>query len=325
MKGGSVRSILGAGYSEAMPSNVAAQDPHAAERSLRDYRSADLVQAGGARGLGRGLRMTARLRTIGAVTLGRVEGLGGEIERLDVAKDPVSYDITYVMQGGFDYFDGGSWHPLGGVVKLAPTGLPSRLRLNGRSSFVFARIERSRLLSRVVDLPRTFHAYRRKTLADQALIGLIGSVLGEEAEPTAWERRLLERSIVDLAGGIVRGRLGQPSTARSPHDAIREQARLLIAQRAGDPSFSSRDIAEEIGISLRQLQAIFTRSGSTPIAEIRLERTRLAHGLLVDPAHDRLSLVQISRRAGFGSIDSMRRALKERYGAGPNRLRTERS
>mgnify|MGYP001160613793 CR=1 FL=1 len=283
------------------------------------------MRAGGARGIGTSLRMTARLRTIGAVTLGRVSGMGGEIERLDPSADPLSYDITYVLRGGFDYLDGGSWRPLEGVVKMGPTGVPNRMRLSGRSAFVFARIEKSRLLRSVVELPETFRVYRRMTLADHALAGMIPSVLGEEIEPAEGERAPVERSVVEFAGGVFRGRLGQQADARSPHDALRDRARIVIGRRAGEAAFGPREVAEEVGISLRQLQAIFARAGSSPGAEIRLERTRIAHGILSDPGQDHLSLVQVSELSGFGSVDSMRRALEARYGAGPSTLRVERS
>lgn len=292
---------------------------------LRDFRSEDLVRAGGARGLGGGLRMTARLRSFGDVILGRVHGEGGEIERLDHSEDPGSYDITYVVSGGFEYLEGASWLPLDGTVKMGPTGLPTRMRLSGSSTFVFARIATSQLLRSVVELPETFRAYRRTTLADRALAGLIASVLDDEQEVSEWERTLIERNVVELAGGLFRGRLGVPSVAPSPHEAIRDRARAIIAQRACDPAFESRQIADDVGISLRQLQAIFARAGSALGAEIRLERARIAHGILADPEQDRHTLAQVSRLAGFGSIDSMRRALEERYGAGPTALRARRS
>lgn len=227
---GDARSRVGgagccAGYSERVSEETPVPNRIAGDGGLRDYRSEDLVRAGGARGIGTSLRMTARLRTIGAVTLGRVSGMGGEIERLDRSDDPLSYDITYVLRGGFDYLDGGSWRPLEGVVKMGPTGVPNRMRLSGRSAFVFARIEKSRLLRSVVELPETFRVYRRMTLADHALAGMIASVLGEEIEPAEWERALVERSVVEFAGGVFRGRLGQQADARSPHDALRDRVK----------------------------------------------------------------------------------------------------
>lgn len=302
-----------------------AQERAAHGPQLRDFRSEDLVRAGGARAFGHGLRMTARLRTFGDVTLGRVHGEGCEVERLDRSDAPVSYDITYVVRGGFEYLDGRSWIPLAGPVKMGPTGLPHRMRLSGSSTFLFARIATSQLLPSVVELPDTFRAYRCLTLADRALAGLIASVLDDEHDTADWERALVERNVVDLAGGLFRGRLGRPVSAPSPQDAIRDRARAIIDRRAADPGLDPRRIAEEIGISLRQLQAIFARAESSLGAEIRLGRTRLAHAILTDPAQDRLKLSQVARLSGFGSIDSLRRALEARYGAGPTELRTGRS
>ena len=111
---------------------------------------------------------------------------------------------------------------------------------------------------------------------------------------------------------------------RSLADDQHERAIAVIAQQCGDPRLNPSRVAHEVQSSLRQLQLVFSEPGNSVAGEIRRQRARLAHSLLVDSRYDVLSIDQIAQRAGFNSPMSLRRALDEAYETTPRALRAAR-
>lgn len=97
--------------------------------------------------------------------------------------------------------------------------------------------------------------------------------------------------------------------------------RQHVAAHAGDPALTGSTIARELGWSLRQVQLVLQRAGTTPRDLIRDERLRLVRQRLRSPAFDHLSIGAIAQLSGFMSLNSLGVAFRQRYGMSPRDFR----
>ncbi|MCJ1695504.1 hypothetical protein MT349_06895 [Rathayibacter caricis] len=89
-----------------------------------------------------------------------------------------------------------------------------------------------------------------------------------------------------------------------------ERAIAVIARDASDPALSVSRLAERLGVTRQHLAFVFAQEGRrTPLQEIRRARADLARAQLA--SGERTSLRYLARTSGFGSEDSLRRALKD--------------
>ncbi len=118
-----------------------------------------------------------------------------------------------------------------------------------------------------------------------------GDPLQAVAEETA-------RAVVRLAGGV---RVAGQQTLYSA-------AIALIRAGFASPTFSSETLADSLGVSLRTLQSAFRAESRTVAGVIRQARAvgavRLRH------EQPQLSQARIAALSGFGSVDSMQRAVQ---------------
>lgn len=111
--------------------------------------------------------------------------------------------------------------------------------------------------------------------------------------------------------------LAGEGTALPEHDLV-DQVRLVVRHHAADPDLTGADVARHVGWSLRQVQAVLQRAGTTPSALIRDARLERARTLLGRP--DR-TVTAVAQASGFGSIDSLEKAFRRRYGVPPSEYR----
>ena len=102
---------------------------------------------------------------------------------------------------------------------------------------------------------------------------------------------------------------------------IRRVAERLFAQ-AGFAAVSMRQIAAEVGVSLRKLHYAFSQTDKTVMGHIRSRRLAsarqdLANGVLLD----RLSITEIAYRWAFADPAQFSRAFRQAYGESPGSFR----
>jgi AraC-like DNA-binding protein len=114
---------------------------------------------------------------------------------------------------------------------------------------------------------------------------------------------MMSRSIIQLPVDVETPGRGAVTTL--------ERARTLIAEMHLDPSTTPDSIATALGVPLRTLQRAFSRADSSIALELRRARASTAAALLSSPSAHRYTAARSARDAGFGSVASMRRALRE--------------
>ena len=110
------------------------------------------------------------------------------------------------------------------------------------------------------------------------------------------------------------------SAVHLPHDVETDDAdpvpllarvRALIAALHTDPELTPAGVADALGIPLRTVQRTLSAEGTSIANELRVARARTARSLQDSDAGRASGIARVARDAGFGSVSSMRRALRE--------------
>ena len=130
---------------------------------------------------------------------------------------------------------------------------------------------------------------------------------------TTHENNALEHTILTLLIGAV-------AEERQDTGLLKGLGHLELAHKAmlvhlNNPDFDVESLARLLNLSRRQLQRLFSRTGSTPSDTLRTLRLGVARPLLDEPLQP-LTREQIARRAGFKSAAALRRAIEADADAG---------
>lgn len=97
--------------------------------------------------------------------------------------------------------------------------------------------------------------------------------------------------------------------AEAPNTGILDRAMAQIAAYRTDRSLTPEAVARSLNVSMRQLQRVFSATGSTPSREIRRQRAELAVSMLRSESFGVLNVTQIAHHSGFSDAAELRRAL----------------
>lgn len=270
-----------------------------------------------------GLR--SRVRSSGGVLLLGLGGATSELTVDTVTAYPDHSVFAFVeTQGVWARRDGGPWVETEGGLVIAPHGITRRLRWAGSWRCVAALVPRSAIASFAPSLPSGTSVFSERRLLDSSMQRFVAGLLDADAPASAIEQYAIEQLVMEMSGALVLDRVGGVTGQGTPHEVLRERAIAVIAQQCGDPALNPSRVAREVQSSLRQLQLVFSEASNSVAGEIRRQRARLAHSLLMDSRYDVLSIDQIAQRAGFQSPMSLRRALDESYASTPRALRSAR-
>lgn len=147
---------------------------------------------------------------------------------------------------------------------------------------------------------------------------LAGGLYAEHASLTAYQFDAVSERLVDLLCMLI---LGEPPISPSHSHEIAATVRNYIRTHADDPMLTGATVAHALGWSLRQIQLVLQRAGTTPRELIREERLKLARARLSNPGYRHLTITQIGLDLGFGSASSFNRAFHQRFGTTPGSLR----
>jgi len=124
----------------------------------------------------------------------------------------------------------------------------------------------------------------------------------------------LDPRVIDVLHMMSRSIIQLPADVETlPPGAVTPlaRARALIVEMHLDPATTPAGLAQALGIPLRTLQRVFADAGSSIAYELRRARAGTAAALLASPSTRGQSATRTARDAGFGSVASMRRALRE--------------
>jgi len=94
-----------------------------------------------------------------------------------------------------------------------------------------------------------------------------------------------------------------------------------VCRRCLDPELSIATVAGRHGLSLRQVQRLFEREGTTFSEYVLAQRLERARRALTDPRHAERKISDIVFDHGFGDLSHFSKAFRRRYGMPPSQLR----
>lgn len=182
-------------------------------------------------------------------------------------------------------------------------------------------IPEARLRERGVRIrPARFRLDGPRTLG-APLVAFASAVLEPTWDPTPTAARVAEQALESLAVGLLLEWEDGELDREDLRGQLRRRALEEIALRHRDPELTPAILARWLGVSLRHLQRGFEGSGTTTAEQIAAHRTESAAALLAAPGGSVLTLAEIARATGFGSVFELRNAFRARFGVLPSDFR----
>lgn len=140
----------------------------------------------------------------------------------------------------------------------------------------------------------------------------------QPAEANRIANHLLDLVSLALTTGRDDGTAGQSTAYRN---SMLRRIQESIEQQLDDDSLSPERIAAAHHISVRYINKLFEREGTSVARWIRMRRLERCRMDLEDPAKSDHSISDIAYANGFGNISSFNRAFRSRLGLSPRTLR----
>ncbi|ONK14206.1 helix-turn-helix domain-containing protein [Streptomyces sp. MP131-18] len=102
---------------------------------------------------------------------------------------------------------------------------------------------------------------------------------------------------------------------------VETAVRHHIRRHAHEPGLNGQAVAHALGWSLRYVQLVLQRVGTTPRDLIREERLHLARARLESPEHRHRSIGDIAQASGFSSVGALSTVFRNRFGLRPSDVR----
>lgn len=132
-------------------------------------------------------------------------------------------------------------------------------------------------------------------------------------------QHLMAQHLIDLVALLFTAReaSGEPGHAPAQFELIRAD----VLRDLGNPGLALPNLVRRYGVSERQAQRLFERSGSTFREFVLEQRLLLARRLLRDPAQRHRKISDIAHSSGFSDLSYFNRAFRKRFGVSPTGMR----
>jgi len=210
-----------------------------------------------------------------------------------------------------------------GEMMLMDSVSPCDMVISGLIDHVSIHLERSELQRRLPPGQRLFGKVPTCSVSGQLLHGMVKQLLGTRQALSGPEGQTMQDVIVLLLSQTMQFGTNANTNAISAdfgYGHLQRAARQLIEQQLDDPLLSPPTLAQQLGISLRQLYRLFDDEGgvSRYIQQRRLGRSAED---LRSPHLGHESITQIAYRCGFTDSAHFSRAFKKHYSCTPSEYR----
>jgi len=209
-----------------------------------------------------------------------------------------------------------------GDMALYSTVEPYQLDLPDDFAEIVVQIPRERLLSRLPDADamtarRIDGGSAMSRLVRHAILGL--SEQAESAEPMV--QSLIQETLVDLIATGLAAQCGSTAELSSPERHVLLRVKQFVREHLADPDLNRQRIAVEIGLSVRRLNAVLAKEGSSLSELVRHARLDRIAEALTDPRCRRLTIGEIAFRHGFQNLQHFSKAFRAHHGMAPRDYR----
>jgi AraC-like DNA-binding protein len=96
-----------------------------------------------------------------------------------------------------------------------------------------------------------------------------------------------------------------------------------VMDQLSEPKLSVREVAARHGVSVRYVQQLFDKSGTTFTRFVTEQRLLAVYHRLTNTLTRGATVTQIAAECGFGDISAFNRAFRRRFGATPSDVRAD--
>lgn len=252
-------------------------------------------------------RLRADITQLPEMTLGRVSISPGTVVW---PRDALSLDRVVIVIAPEDRFrietEATMWHAPPCVSVLPPSDVPVTFCVRKPIDELFY-VGASRAVIRDIDLAPGYDAGPVDQVDRGALAPLLSFIRSlSQTEITERSQQAIEPVAVEAVRSLLRLVVDPGDQGSSLFD----RGTSVIERSYRDPRLSVADIASALRVSERTVHAAFAEAGTTVMRELRERRTRAA--LEIRDRAPEMTRHDLARAAGFGSISSMQRAMRER-------------
>ena len=264
-----------------------------------------------------GFSAALHARRCGDVDVVRVSGSGQQVTRSPrmISRDASENLIAMVQARGCADVeqDGRQARMFPGECAVLDSRRPYRIGLSEGFEQIVLKIPMAPMQRpRLAIAALTSRAFPLDDTAARVLRTLLETLLTQEDATTA----ALGPVTIDLLCLALRARSGSEGVLPRP-DARYERARRAVQRHLGSPDFDVQRLADEQGISLRQLQKVFARFGQCPGDFLEAQRLGAARSILRDPDRVHDSITRVALACGFADPGYFGKRYRRRYGRSP--------
>jgi len=222
-----------------------------------------------------------------------------------------------MAEGGRHAFD---MHP--GEMMLMDSISPCDMVISGLIDHASIHLERSEVQRRLPPGQRLFGKIPTGNVSGQLLHGMVKQLLNTHQDLSLAEGQTIQDVIVLLLSQALQFE-ARPNaiSADLGNGHLQRAARQLIERQLDDPLLSPPTLAQQLGISLRQLYRLFDEDGGVA-RHIQQRRLLRSAEDLRSPHLDHESITQIAYRCGFTDSAHFSRAFKKQFSCTPSEYRT---
>jgi AraC-like DNA-binding protein len=238
----------------------------------------------------------------------------------DLARDPAEFLHICVLRSGHSLMsqDGREAELGPGDFVLSDSVRPFSASVDDDYSVSLLQIPRQMLLHRI-GAAECFTAVRVD--GSNGIGGMLSPMLREvplrlAAVPEAARLRVADNLLDLIAAALLSAVEGAPLSAR----LTLTQVKFWIETHLAD-KLSAEDVAGQCGLSVRHLNRLFEREGSSLMHYVWQRRLERCHRDLADPALRHRSIGDIAFASGFNDLTHFGRAYRARYGMTPRQAR----
>lgn len=134
---------------------------------------------------------------------------------------------------------------------------------------------------------------------------------------------LVQDTLMDLIATGLAARGQDPVELSSPEQHVMLRAKSHIRGNLGDPDLDRHMVTRESGMSVRRLNAIFAKEGTSLSAFIRRSRLDAIAGELRDPRFLGLSISEIAGKYGFENFQHFSTSFRNHFEMSPRAYRAD--
>lgn len=212
-----------------------------------------------------------------------------------------------------------------GDMALYSSTDPYELELTDDFSQMVVQLPKEKLLAR---LPNAEMMTARKIDGQSGIGALVRQNIlafsDHASTSNATLQALVQETLIDLIATGLASQDGSRFELSSPEQHVMLRAKSFIRNRMGDAALDRNLVADEIGMSVRRLNAIFSKEGKSLSSFIRESRLDAVANDLHDVRFVALSISEIAIKYGFENFQNFSTSFRSHFGTSPRDYRANR-